>query len=117
MVHKRRDLSLKVITGAGGSGKTRLAVELCEEMKKRTWTVGMPKIRWDGPDMEPLLAEQASRLIVIDYAEARPDEVVTLLPPLAASSRRRPTYFSFAKPAVGVSCRTFWACKAIPSRR
>ncbi|MFC2687965.1 MAG: hypothetical protein ACFN3I_12505 [Arachnia propionica] len=35
-----RDLALAVVTGAGGSGRTRLAVELCSALGRNGWGTG-----------------------------------------------------------------------------
>ena len=70
-----------VIGGRGGSGKTRLAVELCERVKARDWLCGLlSRIA----DLEALVGVPTARLVVIDYAESRVEQLELLLPLLAA---------------------------------
>lgn len=69
--------SARVVSGAGGSGKTRLATELCHEMRLRGWIGGVFK----RPDpnqtgqVDALLDATAPRLIVFDYADTQPEAV------------------------------------------
>src|SRR6185437_16638160 len=61
---------IAIVHGSGGSGKTRLAAELCERLTRQGWYAGfLPKdpstehLDWLGTVVSPLLA-------VVDYAEA-----------------------------------------------
>jgi Tetratricopeptide repeat len=65
-------VSVRCITGRAGSGKTRLAIELCEHAEKAGWTVGFVQYRqfsefikctgeWRWPN---------DTLVVVDYAAA-----------------------------------------------
>jgi NAD(P)-dependent dehydrogenase (short-subunit alcohol dehydrogenase family) len=64
---------VRLVTGAGGSGKTRLALELCERMAERGWqcvTVA------EGAEDDVVQRERAARprarlLLITDYAETR----------------------------------------------
>ena len=66
---------VRLVTGGGGTGKTRLALELCRRMAGQGW-------QWVQVDegtesevvqRERLAAGQGARLLlVVDYAEARP---------------------------------------------
>jgi tetratricopeptide (TPR) repeat protein len=73
----RRDVLL--LTGEGGAGKTRLAIEWCRRLRHRGWHAGF--LRWDrqAADLDLLLAGAAPRLIVLDYAETRPTLLTELL--------------------------------------
>jgi hypothetical protein len=74
---------LRLVTGPGGSGKTRLARELCVRMKPRrgcrcVWTDGGWRCVWvdEGDEGQAVARERAARpsarlLLVVDYAEAR----------------------------------------------
>ena len=73
-------VSVRLITGPGGQGKTRFARELASRMRAQNWLTGWLKpspveqadyklVRQNG---EPLL-------LVIDYAETKADEVARLL--------------------------------------
>ena len=79
------DLAVRLYTGAGGMGKTRLAIEQCNRLDKRhQWTAGFlrdisssndldDRFSWlDLPSTKPLF-------IVVDYAETRREELVALL--------------------------------------
>ncbi len=65
---------VRLMTGAGGSGKTRLAIELARQMKARGW-----HCEWaaEGREHDALPLERAAEpkaklLLIADYAEARP---------------------------------------------
>jgi len=63
---------LRLVTGPGGVGKTRLAVELSERMKRRGWAC--ERIA-DGQESVAIAAlravTRARALLVVDYAETR----------------------------------------------
>jgi DUF2075 family protein len=76
----------QVIAGRGGSGKTRLAVELCLRLRKWDWLCGF-LVRGDGEGrLDSLVEAPTARLVVIDYAEYRADQLERLLPQLSASA-------------------------------
>lgn len=70
---------LRLQTGRGGAGKTRLAIDICETLAKHGWMTGFLRPGQD-PDRElpALLDLGKSCLIVIDYAETRVEEIVNL---------------------------------------
>jgi hypothetical protein len=87
---KPAHLALWFVTGAGGFGKTRLAVEACREAEARGWTAGLlpPNA---GENHVRDLADWPGRLLVaLDYAETRPALVGRLVEELAARSPRPP---------------------------
>ncbi len=68
----------RLLTGAGGAGKTRLAAELASRMSGRGWTA----IRLTTDTHTPLdVLSQVCRplLVVVDYAETRTPQLHTLL--------------------------------------
>jgi hypothetical protein len=80
-----RLVSVRCITGRAGVGKTRLAIELCEQAERAGWTAGFVQYgqfpefvkrsgewRWDKPT-----------LVVIDYAAALARDLRTWLEILA----------------------------------
>src|ERR1022692_29302 len=68
--------SVMLVTGAGGVGKTRLALRLAEEQQDIGWLCRMVRL---GGEAEVVGAARAvsggSVLLVVDYAETRPDLV------------------------------------------
>jgi hypothetical protein len=63
---------LRIVTGPGGVGKTRLAVELAERMKKHGWTCERVADGKEGEAITALRAMTRGRaLVVVDYAETR----------------------------------------------
>ncbi|HEY7949453.1 MAG TPA: tetratricopeptide repeat protein [Solirubrobacterales bacterium] len=76
----------QVIAGRGGSGKTRLAVELCRRLREWDWLCGF-LARGDGEGrLDALVEAPTARLVVIDYAENRAEQLERLLPQLRASA-------------------------------
>lgn len=70
-------IATAVIDGAGGMGKTRLALELCRRMGQRGWIAGLYQPHADG--LNALAREPMPRLVVLDYAESNRDSVKRLL--------------------------------------
>ena len=63
---------LRIVTGPGGVGKTRLAVELTERMKKHGWTCERVAAGKEAEAITNLRAVTRGRaLLVVDYAETR----------------------------------------------
>ena len=63
---------LRIVTGPGGVGKTRLAVELAERMTRQGWTCERVVDGREGEVITALRAVTRSRaLLVVDYAETR----------------------------------------------
>lgn len=65
------DIAVAVVTGAGGSGKTRLAAQLCHDLSSIGWYAGFLPSTVDVTDEElSALTEVATELlVVVDYAE------------------------------------------------
>jgi len=87
-------ISLRLVIGVGGSGKTRLALQLCVELAKRNWLVGFLRENKDAASriekiVEVLRKENRDALIVVDYAEARQSDIISLLRPLIDSPGMR----------------------------
>jgi len=83
-------VSVRVLTGAGGRGKTRLALELAREIAKEGWLAGFSTAenfdrfrkqngvedwRWDKPV-----------LIILDYAASRADQLRAWIRELVTAS-------------------------------
>ena len=80
---KQRPLAIRLITGAGGLGKTRLALELCHQRLATGWKAGMLKTELEAKDMsngwQVLQKLDKPILIVIDYAETRQSVLLALI--------------------------------------
>jgi tetratricopeptide (TPR) repeat protein len=74
---------LAVITGPAGMGKTRLAAELCQSRIEAGRLAGFLKIEPSARDLAALTLVQRPTLIVVDDAESRVDQTLTLLAALA----------------------------------
>lgn len=71
-----RQASVWLWTGEGGTGKSRLMIEWCQRLAAQGWHTGfLPQNRTDR-ELKPLFAGVVPRLVVIDYAETRLDQVV-----------------------------------------
>ena len=68
--------SARVLTGPGGQGKTRLSRQLMARLRERGWVTG--SVHGEPGDMRALRAVQHPLLLVVDYAESRPELVRTL---------------------------------------
>jgi len=75
-----------MIVGQAGTGKTRLAVELSHHAQQKGWLTGMLTFIDESGSYEALATARIPRLITIDYAEARRDELRALLPLLASKA-------------------------------
>jgi hypothetical protein len=79
-------LGIVLMTGGGGFGKTRLAVEECERAQQAGWTAGLLALDASASADTALdrLARWEGRLFVaVDYAETRPALVGSLILRLA----------------------------------
>ncbi|MEV3906192.1 tetratricopeptide repeat protein [Streptomyces canus] len=83
-------MSVEVLTGPGGQGKSRLARRLTELLRRRGWVTG--HLRSDLTDRGvpdfTALATALPLLIVVDYAETRPHLVRRLISDLHPSRHR-----------------------------
>lgn len=70
-----------VIGGRGGTGKTRLGVALCESAGRRGWLSGLLARSAEQEPVEELAAAPTPRLVVVDYAESRPEQLEPEGPP------------------------------------
>jgi len=71
-----RDIAIQVRTGKVGSGKTRLAFDLCDEVQRENWQAGFVNCE----QLQNLVADAGARwgwdwptLAVVDYAAERAD--------------------------------------------
>lgn len=85
-------IAVRLLSGAGGMGKTRLAIELCRELALDGWDTGF--LQADTSQLSSLTAWMASRArrtcLVIDYAETRQDTILKLVKLCATSALKGP---------------------------
>ncbi|MFG1807366.1 trypsin-like peptidase domain-containing protein [Streptomyces sp. NPDC049040] len=90
--HADRTVDVAVVHGPGGTGKTRLATEIARRLASdpsggparpfgAPWTAGFVSDRpvQQPPDYAMLAANMRPLLLVVDYAETRPDQVDRIL--------------------------------------
>ncbi|MFG2825765.1 tetratricopeptide repeat-containing serine protease family protein [Kitasatospora sp. NPDC048365] len=84
-------IAIRVVTGPGGQGKTRLARHLTETLSRENWITGHLRSdltdRNPEPDLTPL-STALPLLLVVDYAETRPRLLRCLVTQLHASRHR-----------------------------
>jgi glycosyltransferase involved in cell wall biosynthesis len=89
--------SVRLITGDGGSGKTRLALELCQQRLDTGWQAGFLDVVLDVKDMsaswQKLRNFKQPLLIVIDYAETRQLVLLALIKTMLQTSGDQPVRF------------------------
>lgn len=78
-----QDFGIRLLAGPGGTGKTRTAVRLCEEVGQRKWLAGMLKASTDAEELDALVTAPTARLVVVDYAESRRQQLGEVVPLLA----------------------------------
>ncbi|MEO0941024.1 MAG: toll/interleukin-1 receptor domain-containing protein [Cyanobacteria bacterium J06642_12] len=92
-----RDFAARLLVGAGGLGKTRLAIEACIQLQlgEKIWETGFVDRKFgDYLQAEPGIAGELLRLrrdvlLVVDYAETRREQVKALLDAVLAEQGKR----------------------------
>ena len=79
--------ALRVVAGTAGAGKTRIGIELCRELARLDWLTGLLKLKVDLEALEVLVRTPTARLVVIDYAETRREQLDQVLPMLKQEAR------------------------------
>jgi transcriptional regulator with XRE-family HTH domain len=107
-----------IIGGRAGSGKTRLGVELCEHANGRGWReTGFLPTRVEWSALQPLRDVTGGRLVVVDYAENRIEQLEQILPLLtssaAAGSRVRLVLLVRSAPPFGTDWRVVLSDRSI----
>jgi tetratricopeptide (TPR) repeat protein len=86
--------AVRLITGAGGLGKTRLGLELCQQRLKSGWHAGLLDNDLEAKDMtaawQVLRYYNQPLLIVIDYAETRQASLLALLKAMLQAPSTQP---------------------------
>ena len=86
------DIAVAVVTGVGGSGKTRMAAQLCHDLSSIGWYAGFLPTTTDVTDQELAALEEITTelMVVVDYAEeAQRDRLAKVFRALRV--RRAPT--------------------------
>lgn len=71
------DLSIRLYTAAGGTGKTRLFQEWCRQRQNASWQAGFFKP--NPTDTAALLELDSPLIVVIDYAESEQEHLIEFL--------------------------------------
>lgn len=83
----RRPAAIRLVTGPGGQGKTRLALAAVEEARRDGWAAGFLADRADIDELREFVSSSSvPLLLVLDYAEAR----VSQVRPLCETLRTEP---------------------------
>ncbi|MFH9130043.1 trypsin-like peptidase domain-containing protein [Streptomyces griseoaurantiacus] len=86
-----RDAAARLITGPGGQGKTRLAMEAVGEARRAGWAAGFLSDRADPRELGEILAARTLPvLLVLDYAEARTSQLRALCDVLSSGRGQPP---------------------------
>ncbi|WP_404872805.1 glycosyltransferase, partial [Ideonella sp. A 288] len=88
-------LTVRLLVAQGGSGKTRLAIELCARLRHDGWLAGFLVGDGNPGSMTSLAAQlrdcRQPVCIVVDYAETRTAELLALLAAVLANPRTAAT--------------------------
>jgi hypothetical protein len=82
---RQGNTACRLLTGDGGMGKTRLLIEVCEQLRTEGWRTGF---LLEGVDAEALRRQLVGRkpfLIVVDYAERRARDLEVLCEAIRAT--------------------------------
>ncbi|WP_345636772.1 tetratricopeptide repeat protein [Rugosimonospora acidiphila] len=79
---------VRLVVGPGGQGKSRLARELVERMRAAGWVAGAVRPLPDESAVIALGSLGVDVLLVVDYAEARGEQLLDLVNKLARSEHR-----------------------------
>jgi hypothetical protein len=73
-------IKLRLQIGEGGSGKTRLLIEVCDELERNYgWRAGfVDRSQIISMGISDLLREEKHCLLVLDYAESRTKEIAEI---------------------------------------
>jgi len=80
--------STRLVVGAGGQGKTRLARHLAAQLNTDGWAA-VVLAESAGPDQVAVLSEMATpTLVIVDYAEGRTDQLDALIRAMARAEAK-----------------------------
>ncbi|BBI98947.1 hypothetical protein FGKAn22_06400 [Ferrigenium kumadai] len=89
--------AVRLITGAGGLGKTRLALHLCQQRLTSGWYAGFMDSDLTAKELssgwKALKTLNQPLLVIIDYAETRQDNLLSLIRAMLQSPTDQPVRF------------------------
>ncbi|WP_369034101.1 tetratricopeptide repeat protein [Streptomyces adonidis] len=88
--HSDDSLSVSLVHGPAGQGKTRLAVELERRLNQGPWLVNWPTTAATGDEVARLAAPARPALVVFDYAETRAAQITAFLDARVKNQRAVP---------------------------
>ena len=85
-------IKLWLLAGPGGTGETRLLIEVCRQLhKEHGWQAGfLQTVDNTAQELQALLRTACGCLIVVDYAETRAQEVVDLVRTARSAGKHGP---------------------------
>lgn len=83
-------LEIALLRGPGGTGKTRLAAELCRQVQTEGWLAGFLEADLPAERIAVLAEVTASLLVVVDEAHAYLDQIAKLITQLACARSATP---------------------------
>lgn len=81
--------SARLVTGPGGSGKTRLARMLCDDLSGAGWLAGIVHGQAPAAEIRYTVSIDKPLLVVVDDVETRTDQLVALATAVGERSRLR----------------------------
>ena len=70
--NNKKPTDVRLFVGPGGTGKTRLFIEYCRQFRDKGWYAGFLPDQTSPEQIETLLNSDKPTLVVLDYAECRP---------------------------------------------
>ncbi len=89
-LNKSDDFAVKVFTGKGGIGKTRLFLEIARIMRCLGWTAGFIDKKISTDQLHTILNRETPLFLIFDYAEGRKNQLEALISRLDGTTRKYP---------------------------
>ncbi len=81
-------VSVRVLTGPSGGGKTRLGIELVRRAQEQGWRAGFVRAGVESGLLARAVTESGPLLLVVDYAEARTGQILAVVTAIGAQRGR-----------------------------
>jgi tetratricopeptide (TPR) repeat protein/glycosyltransferase involved in cell wall biosynthesis len=83
-------IAIQLLTGVGGTGKTRLAIELCEQLQQHGWQTGfLANDARVANITHNLVKSNQDICLIIDYAETRQPQLLELIKTLSNNIQQK----------------------------